>query len=382
MINKLLTISILLLLFVIITAVPAVAAKKKSELMTFISSTPWEDVSNSGYKEEDFQILLRLATNDDIKELQKIATSKFVKESQKILAIKALGSLKNTDSQPLIRQTLLHDKNKNIVYICTWALIELGGYSNYQFIIDNFPQIEKVINNKEMLYSILISLSEKFKNNYVLRYITSFINTDQQNLYKPIFLFTVYGRTPESEQVLLDLLNSDNKNVRLNSAEILGKWYASPGAVKTFENRLKVETDPEIRKILITGLGTIGTKASIDELEVLSKNAPNNADKTIASESLKTIDKIKEEIKKDKEFNYKPNDQVFKQELSKLMSSRGNDGSYKILRKNADYQDIPSLEKLKETIMVKTTNDAMINYNKVTKIIIRLRLANESMKIM
>lgn len=352
-------------------------ADKKSELIQFIQKNTYEDVIYNEEKDENFQILVRVAAPEDIKKLQDIVLSTSASTDQKALAIRALGTIRSFESIAILKQTLLKQNSSRIEYITAWAIIQIGGKDNYQFIVNNFDRIKRVINNNELVFSLLIDLNEKYKSSYELTMNSSFTKAPAKEAHKAIFLFTVYGRNLSSEQKLFELLKSKDEHVRLNSVKILGEWYASPNSVEQFKVLLKTEKKPSIRKAALKGLETISTKDARDLIKSVINNPMDDEEKQYALESLKItedrIQSVKTEIKKGRN----PDSRIFKKELSKLMDSKGNFGSYKILEQNADFKDIFLLDRLREAIMLRTSLEAMKDYEKVTTIITKIRIEQE-----
>ena len=357
--------------------IATVFAENNSELIQFINNNTYKNVINYEDTDEEFQILVRIASGDEIKALRDIIKNPDSKEDQKVLALRALGTIKNYESIDVIKTALLNNNKENIVYMAAWALINIGGESNYRFIVSNFNHIENVIKDKKLIFSILLALSDKYKSAYELKYDTKFLNEPPKDSFDTIFLFTVFGRNAKSEKTLINCLSSDNNNVKLNAVKILGEWYASPASVKHFKQMLVNEKTLKIRKAIIKGLETIANKSSKDVLSYIMKHPLNSEEKEFAEEALNIIKDLETKVKKVLNAGFKPQRQVFKKELSKLMNSKGNYGSYVLLAKNAIFSDIFLLERLRETIMLRTSVDAMKDYAKVTKIITELRIKKE-----
>ena len=356
-------------------------AYEDNELIELIKANTYKDVVLNPEKDEEFQILVRVATNNEIKQLIKIASLKYTTTDEKALAIRALGTIKEHEAIDTIKNALLKEKDPNIVYASAWSLIQIGGDKNFEFIVENFSKITKDLDNKDKVFRILLYLSEKYKNKSVLAYSTKFLNITPDHFYKALYLFCVFGRTLSSEEVLIQELNQKDDNIKLNAVRILGEWYASPNAVEPFEKILKNEKDPEIRKSIIKGLETIGTNDAVSVIKQVINKPLNNDEKQFARESLSIMNRVIHSVEKEVEGNnYHPDQRTFQKELSKLMSSKGNFGSYSTLEKNAEFKDIFLLDRLREVIMLRSNKEALEDYEKVTRIITRVRLKLDLIK--
>ncbi|MEW5822183.1 MAG: HEAT repeat domain-containing protein [Cyanobacteriota bacterium] len=376
MFKKTLLVSLILSLCIQVNFLQAFSYSKE-ELIQFIKNNTYKNVIENEEKDEEFQILVRVATNQEIKNLQEMVESPNTREDQKVLALRALGTIKNYESINIIQDILTKSTQQNIVYMATWALIQIGGKTNYEFIVGHFNRIEKIITDKDLLFLILVDLSEKYKSNYELKYNAQFLKAPENDSFKTIFLFTVFGRNLSSELILFEALNSPTVNIRLNATRILGEWYASPNAVKPFVKLLKTEKNEKIRNAVIKGLEAIATKEALDALETIAKRPFDSDERKYAQEALFNVENLWKNAKKDLKSGYIPDQHIFKRELAKLMDSKGNFGSYRILEKNAVFQDVFLLDRLREAIMLRTSHDAMKDYNKVTRIITIIRIKHE-----
>jgi hypothetical protein len=376
MVKNILKLFLLTLLCLNITINQAYTQPKK-DLTEFIKQNNWKQVQENAAKDEEFQILVSFAKEQELDKLKDIIDSPSASESEKILAIKALGLKEDKDSSALLTHVLLHNTSKDIVYAAAWSLLQIGGERNYYFITDNFKRIQKLSNKEDLTYPLLIKLCYNYKTKTVLKLIEEYLYVIPINIFKPVFLFTVFGKSLESEQMLDKKLSSPDKNVRLNSSQIFGRWYASPNAVFPFELLIKTEKDPDIRNAVITGLERIGTQEARNLLKKIIQTSQSKEEKAHAQSSLNKINSTILEVKKDFKHPHKPQFSTFKEELDKLMNSKGYYGSYELLEKNAQLKDIPRLETLRETIMLNMSENATMNYDKVTDIIRKLRIKNE-----
>ena len=352
-------------------------AREEADLLPFIKNHSWKDIKTNTAKDEEFQILVSMATEDSIKALRALTDSKTASSDDKILAIRALGLLKDKNSSAFITDLLLNSKTPLIVYMSAWSLINIGGERNYFFVTENFQRIKSLMKDDDLTYSLLIDLAYNYKTKPALKLMADYLDVTPLNIYKPVFLFTVYGKNLDSEQILNYYVNSKDKNIRLNAIQILGRWYATPNAVFPFELILKTETDTDIRNAIIVGLKKIATKQAVALLSHIASNGINEKEKAYARAALEHVNKLTGQAKKEKQSGNAPQFSKFKEEYFKLMSSKGYDGSYIQLEKNAQFKDIPRLETLRETIMLNVSENATINYDKVTDIITKLYIQNE-----
>lgn len=346
----------------------------KSELMNFIKTHNYEDVISNEDIDEEFQILIRVAPNKDLNKLRKLISSKSTKTDEKVLAIRALGSIKDFESNDYIKEALLNEKEKDIIFISTWALIQIGGDANYNFLVEHSKRINALIDDDELVFKLLMDLNQKYKNASALQYSVDFIKDAPKEQKKAIFLFTVFGRSLSSENTLFNLLNSTNKDIRLTSTKILGEFYASPNAVKPFETLLTKEKDIEIRNAIIKGLRIIGCNSSEKLLNDIINKPLNKEEQMYAQSELKKLEKQKKDVEKEAKKPFKINKYKFRKELTKLIKSKGNFGSYELLAKNARFEDIFLLDNLREAIMLRASDSAINDYNTVTKIITDIRI--------
>lgn len=352
----------------------AIQKEEKFELIDFIKAHSYKDVISNEDIDEEFQILIRVNPDKNLKPLKHLIASKSSTKDEKVLAIRALGSIKDFESNDLIKEALLNENEKDIIYISTWALIQIGGEANFNFLVEHSNRINKLLNDDELIFKLLIDLNQKYKNASVLKYSVDFIKEAPKEQKKAIFLFTVFGRNLSSENTLFNLLNSTNKDIKLTSTKLLGEFYASPNAVKAFETLLNKETNTEIRTSIIKGLKTIGSNASENLLVSIINKPLNKEEKLYAQSQLKELKKQISELKKEPLKPSKINKYKFKKELTKLIQSKGNFGSYKLLEKEASFEDIFLLDILREAIMLRTSDTAIEDYNKVTKIITDIRI--------
>lgn len=347
-------------------------AKNNADLFDFIKANTWESVNTNPAKDEEFQILVSTAKDKDIKKLKTILDDEKSSMNDKKFAIKALGLKKDTNSSAFLRDVLIKTKNKDLIYLSAASLVDIGGERNFKLVADN---ISKLKTDKDKYYNLLAKLAYVYKKGTLLSKFNDYLKVPPNDNMKAVYLFTIFGSNLDSLLFLNKSIDSKNKNIQVNSVQILGKWYAAPNAIIDFQDVLKSSNDVEMRKNAIIGLTAIGTKQARKELSGVLKLAKSEAEKKLASSSLEELNKIaaKAKIKQAKAVKY----DVFSQEYSKLMNSKGFYGSYDLLDKNAKFTNISKLEKLRETIMLNLSKDAAINYQKVTEIIRRLRIQKE-----
>lgn len=378
MFKKLVIITILFILIAFSTTQGF--SQGNNELIDFIQNNSYNDVTLNELKDEEFQILVQVTKNKEVLKLIELIDSSNTSIDTKALAIRALGTLKNPEATTVLQNTIRTSNNKLMVYMASWALTQIGGSSNYQFVIFHFKRITRIVKDKQMLFKILLALSDKYKNTSVADYCVDFLNESPGETYRAVYLFGAYGRNLSSEQVLMEYINSKDYNKKLNAIEILGEWYASPNIVKPFEAMLKTEKDTAILNALISGIATTGTLQAEKVLEKLSKNNKYPQQKKLILNSYVSLKSKIKSAKAENQLMNTPDPSIFRKELTKLEKSSGNFGSYKILKENSTFKDIFYLEKLRESIMLRSNKDALADYKNVTNIITYVRLKNELAK--
>lgn len=348
---------------------------KNFELIDFITNNTWREIVEYPEKDEDFQILVRLANEQEIHKLDEMIKNPKTNINHKMLAIRALGTIQNWQSSNIIRNVLTNATNSDLAYISAWSLIQMGGESNFQYISDNFQAINKKVNDKEKLFKIMLELLSRYKSKRVLPNLSYFLDTDEGQFYKPVVLFGAFGRTETSTEELLKQMLSQNKRVKRNAIRIVGEYYEDVRAIKALEKLLLSGNNADTTRTTINALKSIGTNEAMDALEKFIKSTRSPSDKLYAQNALETIKSLKAKLARDiePEIDYK----AFKKELYKLIRSKGDYGSYEILEDNADYRSIPKLEALREIVMLNRPYKAIQHYTRITDIMRRIRLKND-----
>jgi len=127
----------------------------------------------------------------------------------------------------------------------------------------------------------------------------------------------------------------------------------------------------DIKRILVSGvcLTQPDIKSSKDFIEKVIKREKNDEILKIAREMLNYYNKLDDELKSYK--NEKISDKkLFESEYAKLFQTYGTKGDIKILEKTSTKDDEQKLKKLREHILWRNSDEALYDYDEISRIIV------------
>jgi hypothetical protein len=196
------------------------------------------------------------------------------------------------------------------------------------------------------------------------------LTLDPKDYYwKPIFVFGKMG--DKSIPFLLERVNDKDDNVRANTFNILGQWLIAPEAALPLRERYWNESSKENRALILSAMERVSSDRKFirDFFKEVASKEKDEELVQYAREGLDLIDKLEGEmgnIGKGREKS----PEIFEKEWRALYESSGHEGNYDALEKASDVNDEPRLKKLRERILLRNSDEAFYDYQKINDIIL------------
>ncbi|MEN6385379.1 MAG: hypothetical protein ABFD79_09285 [Phycisphaerales bacterium] len=273
----------------------------------------------------------------------------------------------------------------------TDKLIETHKSSSSELIKDNALRSLSMINDKkscEYIFTLEKQSDQANKYNYLnllaeMQYERALPETysvlQSSQSWQSFFIFGKMGDV--SIPYLIEQINDANTNVRGNAMYMLGIRLLATQAVKPMQKRYWIETDNDIKNLILSSLERITTK--LDEMEEFSKLVvEKEKDANLKKFARETIDGMAKNRQSVDEFiskkKYDPNG--FDKEYAALYKSCGHEGDIKKLGEYSTINDEDKLKKLKERILQRNSDECFYDYDEVNMIIMMNRLIAENTK--
>lgn len=256
-----------------------------------------------------------------------------------------------------------------IRFNCMWALSQLGTERAGKFILSDLSSTT----DPDTRYAYLTFLAGMHYAD-ALAETEEVLLLDLENSYwMQVLLFGRFGEV--AVPFLLEHLDHNNAQVRQSAAYLLGKWLMPTEAASHFKSRFWQETDRYVKSLII---GTIvDLEANFDSVDAFYKEIVRREpewDTTMLMiserEYLKDLKKELRDFRKNKRVST----EAFNHEYDLLVKSSGLEGSYEILETASSLADEPDLLKLRTEIFSRRSDEAMTDYNTVTRVIILNRM--------
>lgn len=327
-----------------------------------------DGMSSAGFDES---LVERIESNPSIVTssfLPKLSNAKAT-EKQLAIYVWAIGIAKDPRSVESIVMLSKNTKSELVRGNCYRALASIDDQKATEFlcsILDNTK-------DKDMRFNLLNLLSQK-QNEAVLSKSEEILKLDPKQYYwQSIFIFGKMGN--KAVPFLLTKITDPNANIRTNSITVLGVWLLAKESAQPMRDRYWEEKDTDIRGLILSSLERVIVDQKILKeffTEVVVKEKESSL-KKYAQETIDQVDKMKKEIDKFKKGK-KVSHEEFKKQYDLLYKSAGKEGDYKILTTASSLSDEPKLNKLRECILQRNSDECFYDYQKVNNIIMFNRL--------
>jgi len=197
----------------------------------------------------------------------------------------------------------------------------------------------------------------------------------RKNYWMPVLVFGKMG--DDGIGYLIQRLPDKDRNVRINTIMVLGRWLLAQEAAVPFMQRYDKETDREIKILLIKGL----EHCSLDMDAVAAfalkvhKTEKDKDIKKAAKETAESAKKVKKAVAEFKKMK-KSDRRLFEAEYAKLYKSAGESGDVTALSKTSLITDEARLESLRERILLRNSLECLDDYDSISRIILFNRWAS------
>jgi len=209
-----------------------------------------------------------------------------------------------------------------------------------------------------------------------LRKMDEVLKVNAQTLYwQPIFVFGKMGDV--AVPYLLTKINDADINVRTNAIMVLGQWLIPAEAVGPLEQQYWEEKDRDVRGLILSSLEVMAS--DLAALHAFNRQViEREKDAELVKFASETMDSLKV-IKTESLVpggNKEVSAQSFQTEYDRLYKSAGKDGDFALLSRFSSLNDEPDLNKLRERILLRKTEEAFFLYKKVNDILMLNRLVS------
>jgi len=250
------------------------------------------------------------------------------------------------------------------------ALAMIGGDRSSEFL---FRRLQATPAAEERYY--LLDLLAQLQYPPALPAGLEILQQDPQNLNaQSVFIFGKYGDA--AVPFLLARINDANQHVRANAITLLGQWLIAGEAVDPLKKRFQVESDPNIRALILSALER--TASSVDDIRIFSEDVlKTEKDAKVTQFAFETISNFEEMKQHVNAFKAgKKDDRAgFESAWRQIHDSLGKTGDYQLLAAASTRADEARLKKLKEVILQRNANDCFHDYQKINDVIMLNRLS-------
>lgn len=281
----------------------------------------------------------------------------------------ALGETRRSEALPALMDLALKHDSQEVQGAAYWAISTIGGREAGEFLLARVRETE----DTDKRFAILNYLAQ-MKYEPALKEMETLLRVDPREQYwMPIFVFATMG--DPSVPFLIKMIESDDINTRINALSLIGHWLLPLEAEGPLRERYWKEKDIRIKVGILGSLEAISANTQrIKEFSesVIARDKDQEAVK-FARESIENLGRMKDMVKSAKESR-KPDAQAFQQQYDMIYNSYGKEGDYIQLANAATMADEPRLKALREHILLRSSDEAFYDYQKVNMIIIVNRL--------
>lgn len=301
--------------------------------------------------------------------LEKVNTPGLPDESLAVY-IWALGMTREPEAVAAIIRLSAGKQNEMLQKNACRALSMIGGDKAAEFLFRQLQQAPDI-----MARYYLLDLLAQLKYQPALPAAIEILQQDPKSLYwQSVYIFGKYGDS--AVPFLLGKINDSNQNVRANAIMVLGQWLIAGEAVGPLKKQFQVESDPNIRTLILSSLERINSNA--DDIRVFSEEIlKTEKDENVTQFAFETISDFEEMKNHITSFKAGKQDDRpgFASAYQQLYDSLGKTGDYQLLATASTRADEASLKKLKEVILQRNANDCFHDYQKINDVIMLNRLS-------
>jgi hypothetical protein len=288
-----------------------------------------------------------------------------------IIYIGVLGTVKAREAVDEICRIGQETESDDVEFLCWTALSEIGGEKSGECLLttlDNIPDPS----DRYIIFSLLGQMQYEGAFPMILEILES---DAKEFYYRPIFVFGKMGDMAVPH--LLEKVHDNNVNVRYNAIGVLGQWLMAPEATEPMQAQFWKEEDPVIRNLILSSLENTNSdfETLITFMEKVISKTDDKDSKIFAEETvqlLKNRPALIKEIKAAKKIS----PEKFETQYDIIWDSYGHEGDYEILFSASTFDDEPALKKLRQRILLRNSDEAFYDYDKVKNIIRFNRILN------
>lgn len=367
--TKILSIPIFILLFLFFSGAMCRAAEEEdlmADIEKMISQGP-----DSAPQELHDAIVKRIRSNPSLatKVLVPRLKDSSVSEQELAVFVWAAGLARDPGNLDAIIELASLTRSELVQRNCYQAIAAVGGEKSGKYLL---AELDK--NVRGDIRSELIDLLCQMQYEAVLPRTEEILRKDfTQHYFESVFAFGKMG--DKAVPFLLGKIEDPDRNVRMNSIHVLGVWLMAPEAAQPFREAYWKEPDAEIRSLILGSLERItpDLKAMAAFSEEVVKKEKEQVPLQFARETVGNVEKMKarlDSLAREKTGT----DADFRAQYDALYESGGKTGDYKALASASSPDDEPKLKKLRERILLRNSDEAFGDYQKVNGIIMWNRM--------
>ncbi|MFA6102467.1 MAG: HEAT repeat domain-containing protein [Victivallaceae bacterium] len=290
-------------------------------------------------------------------------------EKQLAAYIWALGVIKDPAAVAPVMAMYRESKSELVQGNCLRTLALTGGKPAGDFLLS----VLNATRDKDMRFGI-INLLAQMQYEAALPATAEILQQDPKKYYwQIIIIFCKMG--DKAVPFLVSKINDSNVDVRINAANVLGKWLIAPEAAQPLQDQYRREQDLRVRGLILIALERIipdvaKMKLTFEQIAADEKdeNLLNYARVTLSNIGL-IESRLAEYAKKKQNSAF-----LFERDYDELFKSEGRSGNYELLAIFSTAKDEPKLKKLREKILTHDSEGTFNNFQKVNDIIMRNRM--------
>ena len=290
-------------------------------------------------------------------------------EKQLAAYIWALGVIKDPAAVAPVMVMYRESKAELVQGNCLRTLALTGGKPAGDFLLS----VLNATRDKDMRFGI-INLLAQMQYEAALPATAEILQQDPKKYYwQIIIIFCKMG--DKAVPFLVSKINDSNVDVRINAANVLGKWLIAPEAAQPLLDQYRREQDLRVRGLILIALERIipdvaKMKLTFEQIAADEKdeNLLNYARVTLSNIGL-IESRLAEYAKKKQNSAF-----LFERDYDELFKSEGRSGNYELLAIFSTAKDEPKLKKLREKILTHDSEGTFNNFQKVNDIIMRNRM--------
>jgi len=291
-------------------------------------------------------------------------------DNQLAVYVWALGLAKSQTAVKPIQDVYRQSSSDLVKSNCLYALAVIGGKPAEDFLLAELQGSE----DGEARFD-LMNLLGQMQCEAVLPFTEEILEKDPNQYYWQSIL--VFGKMGDpATSFLIEHINSENRNVRANAINVLGHWLIAPEATSHLLERYWVEDDRELRGIILSSLekNILDLSRMKSVFEEITEKEKDEQLLIFAHETLDNMATMKAAVA---DFAGKKitSADAFLSAYTVLLDSEGEEGSYEAMGIYSTENDEPRLKALRKKILLRDSDEAFYDYQKINNIIMLNRLA-------